>query len=296
MTMLELVKRMEGRSDAARRAVILEELRRLGWPYRLQDYRYAGQEGSNIIVDLNDDRNEAPHILLVAHYDVFGNSPGANDDASGIAVLLEAAGLLREQSLNKNVRLVFFDDEEPTEYWRRPIGSSVYVSQSGIRDVQAVIDLEMCGIGDAVGIWPVEGVERSTVVCETRELLTRLGVRFDSAGRVPGFYADYVPFREAGLTESICLTTFPWKERKKLFRFAVSGRPGLLMRYLLWKYLRINTVPTIFRHYHSDSDRSEFVSESSLQMMVDVVSQLVLRLDGPRQLPAETPARDAASA
>ncbi len=276
--MLDLVRRLEGRNDPGWRDVVLEELKRLGWPFQIHEYRYLGQAGSNIIVDVNP-KKAGKQILLVAHYDVFGTSPGANDDASAIAVLLNAAARLQSEKLNKNVRVVFFDDEEPTEYWRRPIGSSVYVGEYGVRNLDAVIDLEMCGIGDAVGIWPTEGAEDSVLLSVTKDLLAQRGVRFDTAAQVPGFYADYLPFREAGVLESICLTAFPWKERKKLFRFAVSGRSSLALRYLAWTYLHINTIPSIFRHYHSQMDGSQFLSESALEMMADVVHQLVLRLD-----------------
>jgi hypothetical protein len=283
MQMLELIRRLEGESDLHRREILLQELALRKWPFQLQEYTYSGQNGANIIVDIND--APPPSILLVAHYDSFSGSPGANDDASAIAVLIDAAEKLQLESLENHLRIVFFDDEEPTIHWREPVGSGIYVEEYGIKDIHTLLDFELCGMGDAIGIWPVEGVENQPSLHQITGLLQSMEIPWDFAKYVPGFYADYLPFRRAGLLDSFCFTCFHWSERKRVMRFGEASYPKLFFRYAGWKLLRLPLVPKIFRHYHSSSDRSEFLSNTTLEMMSDLVYRMVMRLNFPHPSP-----------
>src|SRR3990172_11066195 len=216
--MLELIRRLEGRDDVSRRNILLEELYTRNWSFQLQEYVYAEQNGCNIIVDLN--QTSGPTLLLTAHYDSYFLSPGANDDASALAILLDAGEKVKAIALACRVRIVFFDDEEPTLHWRRPIGSTMYVNEFGIEGLRAMITLELCGMGDAVAIWPVEGLEDRKILKELAGVLEEMKVPFDFGKRIPRFYSDYVAFREQGLLDSYCLTTFHARERDKLLKFA----------------------------------------------------------------------------
>jgi len=276
--MMELIRRLERKADVERRNILMEELHSRNWNFELQSYEFAGQPGCNIILDINNlDIKE--FILLVAHYDSFFLSPGANDDASALAILMDAAEMLRHRNFRRRLRVVFFDDEEPTVHWRRPVGSSMYVQEFGVHGLVAVIDLELCGMGDAIGIWPVEGIEQRPVLQQITAALQEQGIRYDFGRRIPGFYADYLPFRERGFPDAYCLTAFHWSERQKLQRFAEASPGLMLLRYFAWRFLRFPTVPKIFQHYHSKLDRSEFLSEETLRMMSGAVCEIVLRLD-----------------
>ena len=279
MQMLDLIRRLEGESDEKRREILLQELALRKWPFQLQEYTYSGQSGSNIIVDLND--TPPPSILLVAHYDTFAGSPGANDDASAIAVLIDAADKLQLESLEYHLRLVIFDDEEPTAHWREPVGSTIYVEEHGIEDIYCLLDFEMLGMGDAIGIWPVEGAAEQEALRQITALLQQLEIPWDFGTRIPGFYADYLPFRKAGLLNSFCFTCFHWKERNRVLKFGESTYSGLFLRYAAWKLFRLPLVPKIFRHYHSAADRSEFLSTKTLDMMSDFVYRMVMHLNFP---------------
>lgn len=85
-------------------------LRRLGLSPRRQAY---GTEGENIFALIACGKPSAEAIVFGAHYDSARNSPGANDDATGVAAV---AGIAREVSrLKKRTRdviIVFFDEEE----------------------------------------------------------------------------------------------------------------------------------------------------------------------------------------
>jgi len=88
-----------------------------------------------------------PAWIVGAHYDSAPGTAGADDNASGVAVLLEAARLLRERSPGRQVRFVAFGTEEPPAFGSRNMGSWHYAR--GLKDggaaVHGVIVLEMLG-------------------------------------------------------------------------------------------------------------------------------------------------------
>ncbi|MFX0117502.1 MAG: M28 family peptidase [Candidatus Hodarchaeota archaeon] len=116
----------------------------------------------NIIAEQTDD-SSTEWIILGAHYDTrrFADSdpdpvnrtmpvPGANDGASGVAVLLEIAKVITKHEL-AGIRLVFFDGEDQgrLDGWPWIVGSSYYVSQlSNSSAIQAAIIIDMIGDAD----------------------------------------------------------------------------------------------------------------------------------------------------
>ncbi len=137
---------------------LVEELEEAGWNVKLQVQEVQGSLVQNVIASR---RQEGEWILLGAHYDtrIFADQdpdpakqkqpvPGANDGASGVAVLLELARTLPKE-LPKPVKLVFFDAEDNGgigEYdWI--MGSRAYV-ESLTQPPVAVVILDMIGDAD----------------------------------------------------------------------------------------------------------------------------------------------------
>jgi Zn-dependent M28 family amino/carboxypeptidase len=91
---------------------IHDEFENYGLHVSEQVFGLKGFDGSfrNIEGSLNDE-NDA-QLLIVSHYDTVENCPGANDDASGVAVMLETARVLAEELSVRNVRFVSFTLEE----------------------------------------------------------------------------------------------------------------------------------------------------------------------------------------
>ena len=86
-------------------------------------------------------------IVVGAHYDVFGDLPGADDNASGVAGLLELARLLDTRHLASPVELVAYSTEEPPFFGGPDMGSAVHAAslvETGV-SVGAMITLEMIG-------------------------------------------------------------------------------------------------------------------------------------------------------
>lgn len=75
-------------------------------------FEHRGQQHTNWVLNLPGRHPHRPPILVGAHYDSVPGSPGADDNATGVAVLLELARALAEQPGKSPLRLVAFDLEE----------------------------------------------------------------------------------------------------------------------------------------------------------------------------------------
>jgi Zn-dependent M28 family amino/carboxypeptidase len=116
-----------------------------------QEFLYHERTYRNIIATLEGTHNKREQILLGAHYDAAWGSPGADDNASGVAVLIEAANILSKQKLGRTVQCVAFTLEEPQpQTIHFLIGSETFAQEarkSGIQ-YQAVLILESVGYTD----------------------------------------------------------------------------------------------------------------------------------------------------
>ena len=109
-----------------------------GYQPQSQHFESGGRKVRNIEAGAGD-------IVVGAHYDTVPGSPGADDNASGVAVLLELAALLRNASLP--VRFVAFANEEMPYFRSGEMGSLVWARRARERGepIRAMYSLEMLG-------------------------------------------------------------------------------------------------------------------------------------------------------
>jgi Zn-dependent M28 family amino/carboxypeptidase len=99
----------------------------------------------NVIASFGPETDE--RIIVGAHYDAYHPFPGADDNASGVAGLIELAGLLAKTNLRMRIDLVAFTLEEPPYFHTPHMGSVVHaesLKKQGVR-VKAMFSLEMIG-------------------------------------------------------------------------------------------------------------------------------------------------------
>ena len=110
-----------------------------------QPFQVHGKSYRNVIAQFGPDSDE--RIIVGAHYDTAGPLPGADDNASGVAGLIELARLLGPQQLPMRVELVAFSLEEPPYFGTANMGSSVHAEslRKQSRHVRAMLSLEMIG-------------------------------------------------------------------------------------------------------------------------------------------------------
>ncbi len=118
---------------------------------QLQNYSIENREYKNIIVHFKQSTQDVhayPKYIIGAHYDAYGELPGADDNASGIAGLLEISSLLNQiQDYNgRNIDLVFYCTEEPPFFGTEYMGSFQHAqSISDKTTIKLVMILEMIG-------------------------------------------------------------------------------------------------------------------------------------------------------
>ena len=110
-------------------------------------------EMDNISTTIKGNKNNGEKIILAAHYESkyfkSENFLGANDNASGVSVLLELLKIIKDKNYKYDIEFLFFDGEEAFGYWSDTdslYGSKRYVSQiSNPEKIKAVILLDMVG-------------------------------------------------------------------------------------------------------------------------------------------------------
>ena len=115
-------------------------------------------ETRNVIADPPSFDPTSPHIVIGAHLDSVPQSPGAEDNASGVAVMLELARMVAEQPGDLPVRFIAFGAEEPRgegDDWHH-YGSQHYVAElddASRAAIVAMVALDRVGVpGDAVPV------------------------------------------------------------------------------------------------------------------------------------------------
>lgn len=106
------------------------------------EFTVRGQTHYNLILNLEGTKADLPPILLGAHYDAVPGTPGADDNATGVAALLELARAFAAEPAKHPMRLVAFDMEE-----YGMLGSSQYaedLKQQG-QQLRLMMSLEMLG-------------------------------------------------------------------------------------------------------------------------------------------------------
>ncbi|MEH1854377.1 MAG: M28 family peptidase [Nostoc sp.] len=119
------------------RTYITTELKKLGWKPKLEKF----SDGVNIFAERPGTNKATKAILVAAHYDTVASSPGADDNASGVAVVLEIARLLGSRPTPRTLQLAFFDQEEAGL-----LGSQAFVSKKArLQNLGGAIVMDMVG-------------------------------------------------------------------------------------------------------------------------------------------------------
>jgi len=129
-------------------ASIEAELTSLGLPVTLHEFTYSSQSDFNVVATLTGTVTPERIFIIGAHYDSAGNSlnfrPGADDDASGVAGVIEAARVLSQYDFESTIQFVLFDREEVGL-----IGSVAYVADNDMTNVQGMVQLDMIAFNPA---------------------------------------------------------------------------------------------------------------------------------------------------
>jgi len=196
----------------------------------------------NVIGTLKTQKNiENPKTIIVgAHFDSV-DTPGANDNASGTTVMLEVARLLShpqiKKNLNYNIKFVAFGAEEIGL-----VGSEKYVEQlketGEINDIAAMINMDMVGVGDKMGILNLNNNVDKTISDMAKAYIEEFGYKYstDTSGS-----SDHAPFERAEI-------------------------PSVFLNY--------GNDP----NYHTDEDSIDKIISENLHNMTNLVANLIANM------------------
>ena len=145
----------------------------------------------NVVAVLNNDIEDDETLVIGAHYDTTPDSPGANDNGSGVAAALVVAEELSDDELPFDLRIVLFGAEEIGLN-----GSFAYVGGLGegeSENILAMINLDVVGTGVLTGIGSESMVELAVEAAES------IGIELGVVDLPAGYGSDHIAFRLAGI-------------------------------------------------------------------------------------------------
>ena len=123
---------------------VFRTFQEMGYAPRRQTFIYQGREVSNVITG---EPQAGGYYILGAHFDTVAGTPGADDNASGVAVLLETARLVRDLKPSRPWTFIGFTTEEPPAFFTPYMGSRVYAKRArkNREKILGMLCLEMVG-------------------------------------------------------------------------------------------------------------------------------------------------------
>lgn len=120
---------------------------KIGFDVEHETFDAIGQTASNLIIQRTGTQRADQFVLLGAHYDTVATTPGADDNASAVAVLIEVSRLLKDHVGSRTARYVAFACEEPPYFNLDSMGSQHHARQARQRKerITAMLCLEMVG-------------------------------------------------------------------------------------------------------------------------------------------------------
>lgn len=132
----------------------------------------------NIIATVPGIDTHAPPILLGAHYDTFESYPGADDNAAGVAILLEIAKELVQSPAACDVIFAFFDGEELGGINKDMMGSTKFFQKQSNRSIRCGFILDL--VGHDVSITNLENIMFVTGMESSPSWFKQLGAHYHS--------------------------------------------------------------------------------------------------------------------
>ena len=258
---LSLSRLLEGRDNDARQAALARYLTDRAIPFTTHRFATFEGRGENFAVDVGSgDRL----LVLIAHHDAVPGSPGANDNAAAVGILLHliarAAAIVPP---SRRVRFLFPACEE-LGY----LGTRSYVRDVTTEGVAGVLSLELCGIGDSVAVWDVG--DDTPFLRSVSGALDDVGLRRDESwhqvGRIPVFGSDHRAFAAAGVP-AYGLSVVPAAQADALRAFALSPVRSALMHLV--------RRPAPFDTYHTPLDRGATLQAGALDLVSRVLEAVI---------------------
>ncbi len=239
--------------------------------YEVSLYGLEGRECHNLEAEITGSERPDEIVVIGAHYDSLEGTPGANDNATGVAALLALARAFVDSQPVRTLRFVAFVNEEPPYFLSDDMGSFVYARRCRERkeNVVAMLSLETIGYyTDEEGSQNFPIGLMDFVFSTTGNFISFVGnIKSRKLLRdVTGFFRQYAKFP----SEAACLPEqiagVAWSDQWSFWR---NGYPGIMVT---------DTAPFRYPYYHTDEDTPEKINYNRFAYLVDMLKKVTARL------------------
>ncbi len=257
---------LEGKSRQDRAIFIKNQLRKMNVgfftvPFEYYSYRMKDTlnlSGEDIVARIGEGRKR---LVVGAHFDAADSSPGANDNGSGVAVILELIKSMKNDPWKCTVDFVFFDQEE-----KGLIGSQFYINRVVDRARHyGMINLDVEGSGNEVYVGPVGGGDDDFLMPFVRRVATRTKISYREKDWYPS--SDFESFAMMRL-ENISISVVPKGDADLLSRMTKSGGKA-----------DAKDMPKVMKVVHTPNDRSDQMTPDALKISFEFTKTLLQLLN-----------------
>ncbi|MDZ7840143.1 MAG: M28 family peptidase [Gammaproteobacteria bacterium] len=260
---------------------IEERMREAGYSPQRRTYELGGSSATelaghpalNLVAELPGSERPGEVVIIGAHYDSVVRSPGANDNASGIAALLALAEWFRERPQPRTIRFVAFANEEPPMFASSDMGSHAYAAHSR-------------GVGEGItAMMSMDGIAYfSDEPGSQRYPLPGLDLIYPTRGNFIGFVT------RAGDARLLREAIGAFREQASIPSEGAAlpgGMPGVGWsdHWAFWQhdysaFLVTDTLPFRDPHYHTPGDTADRLDYDRLARVVHGLKAVIAKLAG----------------
>ncbi|HKF23208.1 MAG TPA: M28 family peptidase [Candidatus Angelobacter sp.] len=252
------------------RQYIEDFLSREGYQVRSQEYVVQMKKVRNLIVEISGASRPNEIVVIGAHYDTVYDCPGADDNSSGVAALLELARLFKSTRPSRTLRFVAFVNEEPPWFQTGDMGSLVYARQARKlnENIVAAVSLETIGwYSDKQGsqqyplgfglLYPSKGDFITFIGNVSSRHLVRQAV---------GAFRETTKFPSEGAAVPTAIPGIGWSDH---WSFWNQGYPAIMVT---------DTAPFRNPNYHMPDDKPETLDYEKMGRVVRGLEKVVGKL------------------
>lgn len=241
--------------------------RDFGFKPKRQPFNTLGLTCYNIEIEILGKKNKDEILIIGAHYDSALNSPGANDNATGVAALLDLARKTVKKEPSKTIRFVAFANEEAPFFRTPQMGSAVYAKRCKGRNE------------NIVGMLSLETIGYFSNEANSQRYPFPIGFLYPSTGNFIGFVSN---LSSRGLLRKV---TELFRKHAQ-FPFQAGALPGFIAgigwsdQWAFWQqgYKAImvtDTAPFRYPYYHTAQDTIDKIHYDHLTRVVIGLEKLI---------------------
>lgn len=249
---------------------ISANFRESGLALRREPYTLEGKEVVNVEGEVKGVSAPGEIVIIGAHYDSVPGTVGANDNASGVAAVLELARQFGKAKPERTLRFVAFVNEEPPWFLGESMGSLVYARRAKERGEKIVAMLSV----ETIGYYSDKP--------KSQKYPSPLNAFYPDTGNFIGFVSDWssrsllkkaigvfrksTKFPSEGVAAPAAIPGIGWSDH---WPFWQVGYPAIMIT---------DTAPFRYPHYHEASDTPDRLDYDRMSRVVNGIAKVVAEL------------------